>query len=221
MEETYDLLGIPEEMKCLHGWLYWVGNKIPRTLKKNPRTGKCDHNEPACLASLNDVLERIAQFKCKHGLAFSFQREFGLTYIDLDNCRDPESGTISEFASDIVKKLASYSEISVGKKGLHVVVRGQVERPRMHTKVNWAGEQIEIKPFGFYMTVSGNHLAGMPRGIEDRQSELSEVYDMIFNVEAESPTRSERRKATSRKERRDRICLHVTTSFALILQRLA
>ena len=69
----------------------------------------------------------------------------------------------------------------------------------MHTQRNWAGEQIEIKPFGFYMTVSGNHLAGTPRGIEDRQSELSEVYDTIFKSEAESPTRSERRKATSEK----------------------
>jgi len=43
---TYDLSGIPEEMACLHGWLYWVGNKVPRTLKKDPVTGKCNHTYP-------------------------------------------------------------------------------------------------------------------------------------------------------------------------------
>ncbi len=81
MEKTYNVNGIPNEMKELPGWMWWVGNKIPRTLRKDPATGKCNHNNPACLASLNEVLERIAQFKCKHGLAFSFLRDFGYCYL--------------------------------------------------------------------------------------------------------------------------------------------
>src|ERR1017187_4379632 len=157
MDKTYDLTGIPDEMKCLHGWLYWVGNKYPKTLRVDPQTGSGNHNNPACLASLDDVLEHIRHFTCRHGLAFSFQREFGLTYIDLDDCRNPESGELTEFASSIVERLDSYSEISVSKRGLHIVVRGQVDRPRMHTRTKWAGQQIEIKPHSFYMTVSGNH----------------------------------------------------------------
>lgn len=195
MEATYDLTKIPEDMKCLRGWLYWVGNKVPKTLRKDPQTGKCNHTDPDCLANLDDVLATIEHFTCRHGLAFSFLRTFGLTYVDLDDCRDPETGELSNFASDIVQRLNSYTEVSIGKKGLHIVVRGQVERPRMNTKTNYAGRRIEIKPYGFYMTVSADHLSGTPRPIEDRQGELTAVYQEIFPASSTKSTERPERRA--------------------------
>lgn len=184
METAYDLSGIPDGMKCLRGWLYWVGNKVPRTLRNDPLTGRCNHTNPYCLASLDEVIARIEHFQCRHGLAFSFRPEFALTYIDLDDCRNPETGELTDFASQIVRSIDSYTEVSINKKGLHIVARGQVERPRMHTKTNHAGRQIEIKPYGFYMTVSGNHLAGTPRSIEDRQAELTAIYQEVFSADS-------------------------------------
>ncbi len=180
MEKTYNVNGIPNEMKELPGWLWWIGDKFPRTLRLDPATNECNHNNPFCLGSLKQVLYKIRHFTREHGLAFSFQREFGLTYIDLDDCRNPDTGELTEFASNIVDRLASYTEISVGKDGLHIVVYGQVEKPKIHTKVNWRGKQIEIKPFNFYMTVSGTHLAGTPQRVEERQPELTALYEEIF-----------------------------------------
>ncbi len=109
MEKTYDLSGIPEEMKRLRGWLYWINKKIPRTITKDPLTNKCNHTNPACLASLEEVLERIQHFTIRHGLAFGFLREFGLTYIDLDDCRDPATGALTEFSSSVVERMSSYT----------------------------------------------------------------------------------------------------------------
>ncbi len=183
MEKTYNLPGIPDEMKDLCGWMYWIGKKIPRTITKDPVTNKCNHTNLACLASLEEVLERIQHFSCRHGLAFGFLREFGLTYIDLDDCRDPATGALTEFSSSVVERMSSYTEVSISGRGLHIVTRGQVESTRMHTRIRWAGRQIEIKPFGFYMTVSGNHLVGTPRTIEDRQAELSLIYHEVFDPE--------------------------------------
>ena len=183
MSKSYDLNGIPDEMKLLRGWLYWVGNKVPKTLRRDPATNKCNHNNPACLSRLEEVLHRIRHFTSKHGLAFSFQREFGLTYIDLDDCHNPDTGELTGFASSVVERLDSYTEISIGRKGLHIVCRGQVPRPRLHTKRRWSGRQIEIKPFGFYMTVSGDQLHGTPLIIQERQSELTVPYEEIFGDE--------------------------------------
>ena len=161
MKRTYNLDGIPEQMADLHGWLYWVGNKFPITLTKDPLTGKCNHNNRDCLASLEEVLARIEQFNCPHG-AFSFRPEFGLTYVDLDDCRDPQTGQLTEFASDIVGRIDSYTEVSIGRKGLHIVWHGQVERPRMHTRTKWPGRQIEIKPFWFLHDRERKSLGGNP-----------------------------------------------------------
>jgi primase-polymerase (primpol)-like protein len=199
LRKTYVLEGIPDELKDLRGWLYWVGGKVPKTLWDDPATGKSNHNNPACLASLPEVLERIGQFRCRHGLAFSFRPEFGLTYVDLDDCRDPATGELTLFAAEIVRRLNSYTEVSIGRKGLHIVARGQVPKPRMHTKRNWAGRQIEMKPHSFYMTVSGDHLAGTPRTVEERQAELMQIYEEIFGADAkqESKPRSKPERTAS------------------------
>lgn len=194
MRRMYNLGGIPASMAVLHGWMYWVDNKIPKTIRTDPATGKCNHNNPYCLASIDEVLERVRNFRCRHGLAFSFQREFRLTYVDLDDCRDPATGELTEFAAGIVRRLNSYTEVSVSGKGLHIVVRGQVEKPRMHTKTRWAGRQIEIKPFNFYMTVSGDRLDGTPTDVQDRQAELSQLYDEVFGQEAGPGSQPARRQ---------------------------
>ena len=53
----------------------------------------------------------------------------------------------------------------------------------------------EIKSHGFYMTVSGNHLEGTPGTIEDRQTELMDLYKEIFGKEGLKPlTIGERRE---------------------------
>jgi primase-polymerase (primpol)-like protein len=208
VSKTYNVDGIPNEMKRLPGWLYWVDKKIPKTLRKDPSTGKCNHNNPACLGSLEEVLQQIRHFNCKHGLAFSFRREFDLTYIDLDNCRDPETSVLTEFAQGIVERMNSYTEISPSRKGLHIVVRGQVERPRMHTTPNHAGRQIEIKPYGFYMTVTGSLLLGTPPTVEERQHDLSALYEELFGNNREravqiQSTRTRRASTAKRVQPRD------------------
>ena len=41
--------------------------------------------------------------------------------LDLDHCRDPESGALTEWAADLISRAPrSYTEISVSGTGLHV-----------------------------------------------------------------------------------------------------
>ena len=166
--------------------------KTPITLRRDPETKKCNHTNPYCLSYLSEVSARIAPCTDRHGLGFGFLREFNLCYIDLDNSRDPESGQLTDFAADVVRRLNSYTEISISERGLHIVVRGLVEKSRMRTRVNWPGKQIEIKCDRHYMTVSGNRLPGTPRTIEDRQTELNARYEEIFGEQAQPTPRPEK-----------------------------
>jgi putative DNA primase/helicase len=44
--------------------------------------------------------------------------------IDLDGCRDPQTGVIEPWALEVVRLLDSYTEVSPSGRGLHIWVRG-------------------------------------------------------------------------------------------------
>lgn len=53
-------------------------------------------------------------------VGFVFTRDDPFVGIDLDHCRDPETGKIKPWALEIVAKLNSYSEVSPSGTGLHI-----------------------------------------------------------------------------------------------------
>ncbi|WP_220201932.1 phage/plasmid primase, P4 family [Reticulibacter mediterranei] len=104
----------------------------------------------------------------------------GITGIDLDHCVN-EQGVIEEWASTIVKKLASYTEYSPSGTGLHIFVRGHVAKglkrgiPQPYLPSHEKAA-IEMYSNGRYFTVTEKHLTGTPTTIEERQSVLDSLY---------------------------------------------
>jgi primase-polymerase (primpol)-like protein len=61
------------------------------------------------------------------GVGFVFCSADPLTGIDLDGCRDPESGEISPWAQKIVADASEgYVEASPSGTGVHIIVKGRV-----------------------------------------------------------------------------------------------
>lgn len=50
----------------------------------------------------------------------------GLTFIDLDHVRDPETGALAPWAERMVNTFDSWTEVSVSGTGLHIFCRGQL-----------------------------------------------------------------------------------------------
>ena len=48
--------------------------------------------------------------------------------IDLDKCRNAESGVIELWAKEIIEKLNSYTEISPSGTGIHIWVKGAIPK---------------------------------------------------------------------------------------------
>lgn len=100
----------------------------------------------------------------------------GWSGVDLDKSRDPDSGQVNSFALDIVTELQSYTEISPSSTGLKTLIKGVKPEGRCKT----AG--VEIYSGGRFFTITGRHLPGTLKTIEDRQAELMALHAHLFPV---------------------------------------
>src|SRR5206468_7814503 len=89
----------------------------------------------------------------------------GLVGVDLDHCRDPETGAIAPWAQTVIATLDSYTEVSPSGTGLHVLLHGESAISGRRKG------PIEMYADGRYFTVTGQHLAGTPTTIETRTVE--------------------------------------------------
>ena len=103
----------------------------------------------------------------------------GLVGVDLDECRDPGTGVIETWALDIVGDLDSYTEISPSGTGLHIIANGELPPGRRRKG------HIEMYSESRYFTVTGEHLDGTPRTIEERSAVLAAVHGRIFGENRE------------------------------------
>lgn len=107
----------------------------------------------------------------KWGLYFVLRPSDPFAALDLDDCRDPETGVLDERAREIVERVDSFTEASPSGTGLHIYVRGSVPRDLVNDT-----EGVELYD-DRQMTVTGNHLDGTTTDIRERQDVLDELAD--------------------------------------------
>ena len=96
-----------------------------------------------------------------------------LTYIDLDHCRNPETGAITEEAQAIINVLDTFTEISESGTGLHLVCRAGLAadfKPDGTRVEIWGSGQIPNR----LLAMTGN-LYGGQDAIEDRQQQSEKL----------------------------------------------
>jgi putative DNA primase/helicase len=98
----------------------------------------------------------------------------GYAGVDLDACRDPETGVMTAEAQGLIDGLSSYTEISPSGSGVHVLLRG-----RLLPSGRRQG-RVEMYADGRYFTVTGHHLEGTPTTIEERTAELAALHGRLF-----------------------------------------
>ena len=86
------------------------------------------------------------------GVGFVLSEDDDLVGVDLDHCRDPQTGVVEAWAQEIIDTLDSYTELSPSRTGVHVFVRAAFHSPK-----NREG-RIEIYSTGRYLTVTGHAL---------------------------------------------------------------
>ena len=104
------------------------------------------------------------------GVGFVFSPDDPFVGVDLDHCRDPESGVVKPAAQEITTELNSYTEISPSGTGVHIIVQARLSRGGRRRTGNF-----ECYGDSRYFTMTGDHLDGTPTTIEERQEQLNAV----------------------------------------------
>lgn len=104
------------------------------------------------------------------GVGFVFIDDGPIVGVDLDDCRIPETGKTRDWATDIIERLDSFTEISPSGTGYHVLVEGSLPDGR-----NRKGD-IELYETARFFTVTGDHVERTPENINNRGQTLQAIH---------------------------------------------
>ena len=156
MKVTEDFItsNVPAELQSASRWVCWT-----EELRDGKKT-KIPLSPVGPGAASVDDPETWADFRTAHTAADLADRPDGIGFVfvdsgqyvgfDLDDCRDPDTGDVDDWARDIVESINSYTEVSPSGTGLHIIARGE------HTGSTNRKNNIEVYDQGRYFTVSGD-----------------------------------------------------------------
>lgn len=173
---------IPLELRDLRQWVNW--KKITRDGKSTkfpcqPNGTPASSTDPSTWCDFSELADSMPR-----GFVFSGSDDF--IGIDLDGCRDPETGKLDPWAREIVLKLGTYAEISPSGTGVKMfATTGTPWQHRNRTDLpgdGYGGKSpgIEIYDVGRYFATTGNRLSGTKEiNFVDEQLEwIAEKYDL-------------------------------------------
>jgi primase-polymerase (primpol)-like protein len=104
------------------------------------------------------------------GVGFVFTDDDPIVGVDLDDCRDSETGDADDATLDIIERLDSYTEVSPSGTGYHVLIEG--DRP---DGLNRRGS-FELYETARFFTVTGDHVGKTRTRVARRQDALTAVH---------------------------------------------
>lgn len=182
---------IPECLKALNSWVVWKlaprkeGDK-PTKLPFHPSGEWAKANDPSTWAPFFQALNRF-NMGGYSGIGFEFSEEDPFCGVDLDGCRDPESGKVEEWAREIILKMNSYAEVSPSGTGIKIFCRGfwgpgkKVPVPGAEA-IGQKEPGIEVYEWGRYFAVTGLRVKG-PSEPREAKEELEWLRLKYFQKE--------------------------------------
>ena len=147
-------------------------------------SGKASSTDPSTWRPFADALAAVTLGK-GDALWYALDPESGIVAVDLDKCRDPESGVLLPFARAFVALLDSYTEVSPSGTGVHVYLRAT--KPSDECKRGL----VECYDRARFMSMTGDRLEGTPSTIEPRQAEIEAFFTLAFPPKQAAPAARE------------------------------
>jgi len=208
----FNKAGIPASLRPLAQWVPWklswkVDRKKPGKGKWNKvpldphtfseRTGClkwAKSNDPATWADFDAVCDAASKTRKRNrtnvdGLGFVLARrdeagEFGL---DIDGCRDPETGELTPLAARVVREFATFTDVSPSDTGVKLLGRGRLPWEKGRKVVLPTGEELELYDRERFFTLTGRRVEGTPDDLADCQPALDALVAEFFPPEEPAP----------------------------------
>jgi putative DNA primase/helicase len=108
------------------------------------------------------------------GIGLVVTKKDGLAGIDLDGCRDPNTGVIDPWALEVVTRFQSYAELSPSGTGIRIWLKGELP-PHGRKK-----GPVEVYDDLRFLTLTGHALPDTTMTIERQQDELVTFHREVF-----------------------------------------
>ena len=123
--------GIPRELRARPQWVLWrleERDGKPTKVPYSPRTGaRAKSTDLMTWGTFEEAFEAYEAGDCV-GVGFVFCSADPFTGVDLDDCRNPETGELEPWAAKIVTALDSYTELSPSGTGVHIICKARIPR---------------------------------------------------------------------------------------------
>lgn len=162
---------IPPSLRERDQWILWrLGERDGKETKLPAQAdgSMAKSNDPATWTTFDKARAAYGAGGFT-GLGFVFAEDDPFYGIDLDGCRDPETGTVADWAREIVLDFATYAEVSPSRTGVKLFCRGEPPvvggKKRLLTSVSRLSDKtpaVEVYSRLRYFAVTGWRLRGMP-----------------------------------------------------------
>jgi hypothetical protein len=182
MTNTEFLSNIPNELRTPPLWCQYYLKSDPEHPDKKPKKQPVvAWSNRANLRPLDYLLQN--RKSTKHD---GFQRLVdpaeSLVYVDIDHCRDKNSGTIEPWAEEIVNALDTYTEASPSGTGLRIIARGKLPADHKDPPIEIYGGHIAK-----LMAMTGQTLDVFHAAIESRQEQIDKLFQKVKGTAATPP----------------------------------
>ncbi len=174
---------IPEALRAQERWVNWRWTWDGKRSKWDKPPCQADgesasSTESKTWQSFNAAKQAvdIGRFGLS-GVGFCLGTDTGIVGIDLDDCRNPETGELTDLAAAIVTRFNSYSEVSPSQTGVKIFIKGSLPKGRKQNDTLG----LEVYESGRYFTVTGHRLLDVSASIETRQQELESFHANYIN----------------------------------------
>ncbi|WP_254526007.1 hypothetical protein [Natrinema caseinilyticum] len=172
-DTSIDTAALPASLREHEQWVCWREEERdgkPTKIPVTPGTGAfASATDPDTWDSFETAIG-YTETKNADGVGFVFTDDDPIVGVDLDDCRDSETGEVDDAAVDIIERLDSYTEISPSGTGYHVLITGELPDGR-----NRRGS-IELYDTARFFTVTGYHVEETPTHVARRQDALVAIH---------------------------------------------
>lgn len=182
---------IPQKLTEYSQWVAWKtvvkpDREKPTKIPVSPDGDRASVQDSTTWGTFAQALRAVRTRAEVEGIGFVFTADDEFVGIDLDDCRDPDTGELSAWAADIVEQLDTYTEASPSGTGVHCLCEGTVPGDR-HRRGD-----LECYDKLRYFTVTGHVLAPNygTTAIERRQRALGDLYEQYLEDPEDGDTSS-------------------------------
>lgn len=194
LDDPLDL--VPAELKTLKQWVTWQNRERDGELSKFPSQGGgsgASSSDPTTWTTFEKAVYFSKLCHRVEGVGFMFSAEDPFCGVDLDGCRDPESGSLSAWASEILDHFHTYCEISPSGTGVKLICRakspfaqGRNRKLKDVDRISSKTPGLEIYDHLRFWTFTGRRLPGKPSDVNECQDGLDWLCQRYADVLADS-----------------------------------